>query len=55
MNIVKRWIQKEKEIRNKGFLPNDDDLKTQKEVINKIIDHYKELNPIVDEFWENLL
>lgn len=55
LNIVKRWIQKETEIRNKGFLPNDDDLKTQKEVINKIIDHYKELNPIVDEFWENLL
>lgn len=54
MSIIKKWIKKEKEIRSYGFLPNDNDMKTQIKVKQSITDHYKTLNPLGDNFWEDL-
>lgn len=54
ISIVKNWVKKEKDIRSYGFMPNKDDIEIQR--INKqIIDeHHKELNPLHENFWENL-
>ena len=54
LKIVKNWLKKEKEIRSNGFLPNDDDIKTQKENKQIIVEYYKDLNPIDEDFWDGL-
>ena len=54
LKIVKNWVKKEKEMRDKGFLPNEEDLALQKKVISEIIEYYQDINPINNEFWEGL-
>ena len=52
--IIKNWIKKENEIRNNGYMPNEDDIKTQRQNIQSITDYYKTLHPLPDNFWEGL-
>ena len=53
--IVKNWIKKENEIRNNGYMPNEDDIKTQRQNIQSLTDYYKEIDlSIPNDFWEGL-
>jgi hypothetical protein len=53
-SIIKKWIEKEKGIREEGFYPNETDLKQQNEVYTQINDYHKSINPLGKEFWQHL-
>tara|TARA_B110001469_G_scaffold49971_1_gene48621 strand:- start:1790 stop:2593 length:804 start_codon:yes stop_codon:yes gene_type:complete len=56
MEIVKKWVKKENEIRSNGFQPNESDRLRQQNIISEINTYYKSLNnPLQDSFWEGLL
>jgi len=52
--IVKKWVEKEIEIRSYGFMPNENDLKTQIDIKTIITNYYKDLNPLSNNFWKDL-
>ena len=54
IQIIKKWIKKEKLIREKGYLPNTDDLKQQQNMKEVIEEYYKTINPLQEDFWEGL-
>jgi len=54
VQILKRWVNKEKLIRSYGFEPNEADSKQQNEIIHLLVDHHKDLNPLAESFWEGL-
>jgi len=51
---IKNWIKIEKVVRELGFLPNEDDLKTQYENIQKVNEYYDTIHPFPSDFWEGL-
>ena len=51
---IKNWIKIEKKVRDLGFPPNEDDLKTQYENIQKVNEYYDTIHPFSSEFWEGL-
>jgi len=55
ISYIKNWVKKEKEIRSAGYMPNDNDIKIQKQHIKFIIDYYDQIDiPLSDNFWEGL-
>ena len=54
LQILKSWVKKEKEIRSYGFVPNEEDSKQQKEIIQQLVTHYNDLIPLPESFWEGL-
>ena len=38
---VKNWISIEKRIRDAGYLPNEDDISTQNQIIDEVVDYYQ--------------
>lgn len=54
IKYIKNWIKVEKRVREMGYLPNEEDLKTQGENIQKVIEYYETIQPIAPEFWEGL-
>ena len=54
---VKKWVKKEKEIRDNGYPPNTEDLVTQCKIIKTINEYYQSLDGMnmTDDFWEDLL
>jgi hypothetical protein len=55
IKYIKNWIKTEKKVREMGYLPNEDDLKTQYENIQKVTEYYETIQPLAPEFWEGLV
>jgi len=55
VKYIKNWIKTEKKVREMGYLPNEEDLKTQGENIQKVIEYYETIQPLAPEFWEGLV
>jgi len=53
-SIIKKWIEKEKGIREEGFYPNETDLRQQNEAYTQINDYHESINPLGKEFWQHL-
>ena len=54
IKYIKNWIKVEKRVREMGYLPNEEDLKTQGENIQTVIEYYETIQPLAPEFWEGL-
>ena len=54
IKYIKNWIKTEKRVREMGYLPNEEDLKSQGENIQIVIDYYETIQPLAPEFWEGL-
>ena len=54
ISFIKKWVKKEKEIRSYGYMPNDNDIKAQKENKQIIVEYYETYSPLPDDFWEGL-
>jgi hypothetical protein len=55
IKYIKNWIKTEKKVREMGYLPNEEDLKTQGENIQKVNEYYETMHPLAPEFWEGLV
>ena len=55
VKYIKNWIKVEKRVREMGYLPNEEDLKTQGENIQTVIEYYETIQPLAPEFWEGLV
>jgi hypothetical protein len=54
VKYIKSWIKVEKRVREMGYLPNEEDLKSQGENIQIVNDYYETIQPLAPEFWEGL-
>jgi hypothetical protein len=54
IKYIKNWIKTEKKVREMGYLPNEEDLKTQGENIQTVNVYYETMHPLPPEFWEGL-
>jgi len=54
ISFIKKWVKKEKEIRSYGYMPNENDIKAQKENKQIIVEYYETYTPLPNDFWEGL-